>query len=44
MNEIKSLVYFDIEATGLKNSGKPCITEVSLVAVNSKDVLELIQK
>ena len=40
MSKLKTLVYFDIEATGLKNSGRPRITEVSLVAVNSKDVLE----
>ena len=40
MSEIKTVVYFDIEATGLKNSGRPRITEVSFVAVNTKDVLE----
>ena len=39
MSEIKTVVYFDIEATGLKNSGRPRITEVSFVAVNTKDVL-----
>ena len=42
MSEIKTVVYFDIEATGLKNSGRPRITEVSFVAVNTKDVLESI--
>ena len=41
MSEIKTLVYFDLEATGLKNSGRPRITEISFVAVNTKDVLEL---
>ena len=39
MPEIKTYVYFDLEATGLKNSGKPRITELSLVAVNQQDVL-----
>ena len=39
MNKIKTLVYFDIEATGLKSSGRPRITELSLVAVNLQDVL-----
>ena len=39
MTEIKTLVYFDIEATGLKRSGRPRICEVSLVAVNAQDVL-----
>ena len=41
MSEIKTLVYFDIEATGLKNSGRPRITELSLVAVSTQDVLDL---
>ena len=39
MNQIKTLVYFDTEATGLKSSGRPRITELSLVAVNLQDVL-----
>ena len=39
MHDIKTLVYFDLEATGLKSSGKPRITELSLVAVNLQDVL-----
>ena len=38
MSEIKTLVYFDIEATGLKNSGRPRMTEVSLVTVSTRDV------
>ena len=41
MSEINTLVYFDIEATGLKSSGKPRICEISLVAVNTEDVLNL---
>ena len=41
MSEIKTLVYFDLEATGRKNSGRPRISEISLVAVNIEDVLEL---
>ena len=39
MSEIKTFVYFDIEATGLKSSGRPRICEISLVAVNTQDVL-----
>ena len=41
MKGIKTLVYFDIEATGLKSSGRPRITEISLVAVNMDDTLRL---
>ena len=33
MSEIKTLVYFDLEATGLKNSGRPRITELSLFSL-----------
>ena len=44
MSEINTLVYFDVEATGLKNSGRPKITEVSFVAVNAKNILELLSK
>ena len=36
--EIKTLVYFDLEATGLKSSGRPRISEISLVAVKTRDV------
>ena len=36
MKGIKTLVYFDIEATG-----KPRITDISLVAVNMDDILRL---
>ena len=39
MSEIKTLVYFDIEATGLRSSGRPRICEISLVAVNTQDVV-----
>ena len=41
MREIKTLVYFDLEATGLKNSGRPRITEISFVAVNTKELLKI---
>ena len=41
MSEIKTLVYCDLEATGLTNSGRPRISELALVAVNIEDVLEL---
>ena len=44
MKDVKTLVYFDLEATGLKSSGKPRITELSLVAVNIEDVLDLQEK
>ena len=39
MNQVKTLVYLDLEATGLASSGRPRITELSLVAVNLRDVL-----
>ena len=44
MRNIETIVYFDLEATGLKSSGKPRICELSLVAVNIKDVLDLHKK
>ena len=44
MAGIKTLVYFDIEATGLKSSGRPRITEVSFVAVNNQGILDLHRK
>jgi len=44
MTEIKTLVYFDIEATGLKNSGRPRISEVSFVALNTQEFVDLNQK
>jgi len=44
MVAVKTLVYFDLEATGLKSSGKPRITELCLVAVNISDITELNKK
>lgn len=41
MGEVKTLVYCDLEATGLKSSGRPRITEISFVAVNMDNFLEL---
>ena len=41
MKGITTLVYFDIEATGLKSSGRPRITEISCVAVNMDSILRL---
>jgi hypothetical protein len=41
MSEIKTLVYCDLEATGLKSSERPSISELSLVAVNIDNILEL---
>ena len=41
MIEVKTLVYFDLEATGLKSSGRPRISELSLIAVNIQDVLQM---
>ena len=41
MSEIKTLVYCDLEATGLKSSGRPRISELSFVAVNIEDIQEL---
>ena len=41
MTEIETLVYFDIEATGLKSCGKPRITEMSFVAVNIQSIIDL---
>ena len=39
MEEIKTFVYFDLEATGLKSSGKPRMTKISLIAVYSEDIM-----
>ena len=41
MTEVKTLVYFDVEATGLKSAGRPRISELSLLAVNIKDLLKM---
>jgi uncharacterized protein YprB with RNaseH-like and TPR domain len=35
------MVYFDIEATGLKSSGRPRILEVSLATINTQEILNL---
>lgn len=39
MAEIKMLVYFDIEAIGLKSSERSRIIYISFVAVNAQDIL-----
>ena len=44
MPELRTIVYFDIEATGLKNSGRPRICELTFLAVNTSDVLDLNEK
>ena len=44
MINIKTLVYFDIEATGLKSAGRPRISEIAFVAINFEDVEELHMK
>ena len=44
MTELRTLVYFDIEATGLKSSGRPRICELTFLAVNTSDVLDLSVK
>ena len=41
MQDIKTFVYFDLEATGLKSSGRPRVCEISLIAVDTSDVLDL---
>ena len=41
MTAIKTFVYFDLEATGLKSSGRPRISEISFVVVNSEHMEEL---
>jgi uncharacterized protein YprB with RNaseH-like and TPR domain len=44
MSEIKTLVYFDLEATGLKSSGRPRISEISFVALDTQEFFDLNQK
>ena len=39
--KIKTLVYFDLEATGLRNIGRPRISELSLIAVDSQCIHDL---
>ena len=38
MATIKTLVYFDLEATGLKSSGRPRISELCFVAVDAQEI------
>ena len=33
---IQTIVYLDLESTGLKESGRPRISEISFIAVNTK--------
>ena len=44
MTEIKTLVYFDIEATGLKSSGRSRISEISFVALDTQEFFDMNQK
>ena len=39
--KIKTLVYFDLEATGLRNIGRPRISELSLIAIDSQCIHDL---
>ena len=41
---MKTLVYFDIEATGLKSSGRPRISEISFVAINTQEIFNFNHK
>jgi three prime repair exonuclease-1 len=41
MQDIRTFVYFDLEATGLKSSGRPRVCEISLVAVDASDIQDL---
>ena len=38
MAAIKTFVYFDLEATGLKSSGRPRISELSFVAIDAQEI------
>ena len=40
-DKIKTLVYFDLEATGLRDIGRPRISELSLIAVGSHCIHDL---
>ena len=44
MAAIKTLVYFDLEATGLKSSGRPSISELSFVEVDAQEIHILNKK
>ena len=37
---MNTLVYFDLEATGLKSAGRPRFAKLSLVAINVRDILD----
>ena len=41
MQDIQTFVYFDLEATGLKSLGRPRVCEISLIAVDTSDVLDM---
>ena len=41
---MKTLVYLDIEATGLKSSGRPRISEITFVAIKTQKILNLNHK
>ena len=41
MCEIQTLVYCDLVATGLQNSERPRITELSFLTVNTESILDL---
>ena len=41
MQDIHTFLYFDLETTGLKSSGRPRVCEISLIAVDTSDVLDL---
>ena len=38
---IKTIVYFDLESTGLQDSGRPRISELSFLAVKTEEFLKL---
>ena len=44
MKKVKTHVYLDLEATGLQNSGRPRITEISLIAISSEEIVKLNSK
>ena len=41
MQDIRTFVYFDVEATGLKSLGRPRVCEITLIAVNTSDIQDL---
>ena len=44
MINVKTLVYFDLEATGLKSAGILRISEIAFVVVNFEDMKQNVQK